>query len=238
MISEIKLPPVSLLTPPRELFFEPELLGSDPLEVPEVDHEQGFKPGASVFLYARSKRDGLYHVLLAHNKKKQMWSSAGGYVDEGETFAQAGARELYEETGRFYGFDHKNNEKGLIPVLPKELSEGLYSVVGVSKGKALHYTFFVQVKYIASHNAILNSILNPDQPKQFNEMDSFIWVPLQRLAGCLAQATKYLRRSGISDCTYRRPVVLKTGRKELRLNGAFVRSMTAETAWNILTTIR
>jgi hypothetical protein len=214
--------------------LESGVIKADPSIVPEVNHEQGLKPGASVFLYARSKRDNYLYVLLAHNKKRQMWSSAGGYVDAGETYAQAGARELYEETGRFYGFDHKNNQQGIIPVLPKDLVNAPYSAIGVGKGKALHYTFFIKVKYIANCNAILHAISNSNLPKQFNEIDSFMWVPLHALMACLAQSTKLFKQNYKGFCTYRRPIILHTGKGNLKLNGAFVRSITTKTAWDIL----
>jgi 8-oxo-dGTP diphosphatase len=49
-----------------------------------------------------TRRDGMDHVLLIRRRWEPYagcWALPGGYLDQGETFAEAAARELAEETG-------------------------------------------------------------------------------------------------------------------------------------------
>ncbi len=174
-----------------------------------------------MFLYVQNQEDSQHYFLCGRRSDKTRdWTIPGGHVEPGQTYAQAGARELFEETAKFYGYNVLTGEKGVFEsVNPEQLLGVPYSEsIGRRTGN-LHFLFFYKAKNRVSADKLQAALLDPSLTKEYKEMTEYKWVPVR----VLKEAIKKIPQAENSYGTWTRiPLTWKAG-NEIEIISLWVR---------------
>jgi len=146
-------------------------------------YRAGHRDGSSVALYVKDPADNHHYALFAQRKTgPKEWTMPGGLIDPNQTFADAAARELYEETVKFYGFDSSSGHAGTQEsITAAGLLVAPYSEIIGNKSKDIHMLFFVKANTMASALTITTALATPGLSHKYTEMQNYKWVPLNAL---------------------------------------------------------
>lgn len=146
-------------------------------------YRAGHRDGSSVALYVKDPADNQHYALFAQRKAApKEWTVPGGLIDPNQTFADAAARELYEETVKFYGFDSSSGHAGTQEsITAADLLAAPYSEIIGNKSKDIHMLFFVKATTMTSALTITTALATPGLSHKYTEMQDYKWVPLNAL---------------------------------------------------------
>lgn len=121
-------------------------------------------------LIAYTRIQGETYVLLAdHTEPGRGWGAFGGWREEGESTAQAAAREFREETRCVYD---------------SPSAEDLLEAPHVSRDRYLSYV--VEVPYAPAQVFRSRPVPPECRGPSFSERGPWVWIPLHELRRCLA----------------------------------------------------